>query len=200
VGTTPCDELVLRPSTSTYKGSVMASSIFVVMFAAAMVARGGRLGLVAAGITVVACGLGLWRYRQTARVILTPSEVGRVGFFGSRRMRSRTDIATVLHVDELGTSSLDTRAFPVLFVLDRAGRRMVRLNGWLWARGDLDRLASELGVTPVVIRERIMVKALRERYPGAVGWHERHPLIFGTGAGALAVALVGALWVLLAGR
>lgn len=192
------DELVLRPSTATYKGTVIAAPGLVAVYGAAMVARGGRLGLVAAGITVAACGLCIWRYLRTAQVILTPTELGHVGFLGSRRMRSRSEIGTVLRVDELGTSSLDTRAFPALFVLDQAGRRMVRLGGWLWARGDMDRLASELGLAPVVIRERIMAKALGEHYPGAVGWHERHPVIFGCGAAMLAVALVGALWYLLA--
>jgi hypothetical protein len=92
---------------------------------------------------------------RRARVRLRADGLERVGYVGHRRTVARCEIARAVLVMRLlprgakPSSPQDLRrATTSLFVLDRAGRLLMRLNGsdvmpGLWATVDLTRLADE---------------------------------------------------------
>jgi len=177
-------DLVLAPSSATYRARLGRAPAFLLVLAVVPVARLGWPGLVLALVTAAACLAGVRRYLRVARVYVTPTGVGRRSFWGHHRMVDRSDIGTILFVPDMCVSG--ETGFPVLYVLDRSTAPVVKLSGWLWSTDEMQRLVDALGSEAQVMSGAVGPKDVGRRYPGAVAWRDAHPWRF-------ALALVAGL-------
>ncbi|WP_170297187.1 hypothetical protein [Georgenia thermotolerans] len=96
------------------------------------------------------------------------------------------DIGRIVLAPVRGTGP-DTRTFLTLLLLDKAGRRLLRLGSDLWQPADLTALAGSLGLRPEVLERPVTLKELGAAYPGAATWLQRHPQ---AGAALITAAVV----------
>lgn len=169
-------ELVITPSVERWKRTLRTAPVWLVAFAAVSVLRLGLLGVVLAAVTVV-LAIAVWYvYLRRARVIVTPAEIGKAGLTGRAKMHPRSDVATLVYAT-VGERFGDTRRFRNLFVLDSAGRSIMRLRSSHWAESDMDRLAAQLGIEPADPGRVVTGSELGAQYPNAVPWFERRPVL-----------------------
>ncbi|WBU36895.1 hypothetical protein [Homoserinibacter sp. YIM 151385] len=85
------------------------------------------------------------------------------------------EIREVLLVDTYRGSSPDLTT--QLLVRDEHGRRLFRMRGNYWNRGDLQALAEALPVEAVHLPEAMSMRAFYRRFPGAAYWFEDKPVV-----------------------
>lgn len=168
--------LTIRPSTSQYQKMLKTTPIFLLIFVGFMVLRNGVWGL---ALAVVAGGLAIgavFLYIRRAHIVVTPNEIVHVGMI-RRRSWARSEIATVVGAP-LPASAMDARVFLNLFLLDRAGKKILRLKNTHWADADLTQLTDVLGLPVDNPGEVVTPKQFDARYPGVLPAIERRPWAF----------------------
>ncbi|MDF5757348.1 hypothetical protein [Spongiactinospora sp. TRM90649] len=116
----------------------------------------------------VSLGIGAF---VRARIVLTTHEIVLRGIFFERR-RSRSDAAEVVRA-----TLTAPRGSPgeTLFVLDAHRDPLIRLPVGGYARKDVDRLVSALGLPCGGPDHAVDANELARTYPGLVSWTELHP-------------------------
>jgi hypothetical protein len=130
-------------------------------------------------------------YLKRAHVLITAAEIGKTGLL-RRHMRARAEIAAVVTAP-IQQTRLSSRTLRHLFVLDDAGRPIVHIDEGFWTQGDIDRIVEHLGITPIRPGRTVTFKEVSERYPKALSWRARHPLL---AAMALVAAAYPAIFVI----
>ncbi|NDL56318.1 hypothetical protein [Phytoactinopolyspora mesophila] len=166
------DELLIRPCTKQYKKMVAAAPLFLIVPAVALVVREGLPAFALLVATVLSCVVIMYFYFRGVYVVLTPTEVGRSGFTSRRKMWPRTDVAAIV-VGHIYLSIVDSRSAENVFLLDRAGRTIIRLRSTHWAQEDRDALVARLGIAPVVHPDLVNPPEFAKVYPKALPWYER---------------------------
>lgn len=109
------------------------------------------------------------RYRHTQIRVSRQGLIER-GFFGRVQHVPREDVAGVLRLDTYRGDTLET--VPQLFVVDRAGRCLVRMRGTFWDDAAMDAVAAMLEVGQAVRNEPVTLAELRASDPGLLYWFE----------------------------
>jgi hypothetical protein len=80
---------------------------------------------------------------------------------------------------------------PVLFVLDRDGKRVLTMYGTLWTTDSMLAVVAATPVQPTVFQAPVSYAELRAQYPNGVSWARAHPiLLVGIILGCLLLGLV----------
>lgn len=129
-----------------YLGVLVAGVVFAVVYYR-LVLRNSRIELGEAGLTVT-------------------NWVGRtrtVGYAGA---------GTVLQAVIRSPS----RPMPMLFVLDRSGRRALTMYGTLWPTETMVEVSNSIGLTPTTFPGPVTYRELRRLHPKAISWARAHPV------------------------
>ena len=145
--------------------------------------------LVIIGVVLVLAVGGMFSYIKGARVEVNAAEIDAVGFLWRHRHIPLAEVGVVLEVAGLEQASSLRPATPLLVVLDRQGKRLLRLNGAVWDTDDLHRIAQAVGA-PIEGLGTVKPKELAQRYPHAVTLVERRPVLFGVLIAVVLVVLV----------
>lgn len=165
--------LEIRPAITTAQQLLKATPIMAIVVMGAFVLRSGVAGLVIS-VAVGAALMGSFvSFRRRARIIVTASDITRVGLLGIRKSRPRSDVTTVLSAPIIQPSG----AVHTIFVLDGDQRPIVRMNERIWALDDMKRLVRALDVRPVGPGKSVKPRTLADEYPRVLRWHERHPTL-----------------------
>ncbi|PRY68808.1 hypothetical protein B0I08_10312 [Glaciihabitans tibetensis] len=136
--------------------------------------RDAPVGVFVALIVLLAViGIGILLYFRNTRIDFGDGELSRTTMFGRTTTVAVSDIGTVLSVRSLMAFMAPTTEN--VFVLDSAGRLVVRATDQQWTRTQMRSLVAATGQEPVVIEKPINSLAIRARYPLAVAWWEAHP-------------------------
>jgi hypothetical protein len=147
-------------------------------------------GYVSLFILLVVIGIGLLLYFRNARLDFGDGQISRTNLFGQTKTWALSDVGTVLAVRSL--VAFMQPPSDNLFVLDTAGRTIIRASDQRWAPSQMRALVDAIGHTPVILDHPVRAKAVRSDYPGAVSWTEAHPA-------AVAFLSVGAFLLLFVG-
>lgn len=177
-------QLVIRPKARQYKGWLKATPVFMIilvpLFYGLASGSGGLLGPAALLVLCVLAAViplgATYLYIRRAHVVVTPAEIGKAGFTGRPTTHPRSDAATVITATM--HYPMDPRQFRSLIVLDRAGRRIMRLRSMYWAVEDMERIVESLGIAPVSPDGVITGARLAKKYPNAVRGMERRPYLY----------------------
>jgi hypothetical protein len=181
----------IRPSKAAYRRAIAANAIILLPLLLLIVVRmreapvGGYIALL---ILLVIIGVGLLLYFRNARLDFGDGQISRTTLFAKTMTWNLTDIGTVLAVRSL-TAPMQPPT-DNLFILDTAGRVIIRATDQRWAPHQMRALVEATEKTPVIIDKPTDARAVREQYPRAIAWWEAHPF-------KVAFACVGAFFVLL---
>lgn len=157
--------------------------------------RGQLVWVVVAQAIVVVGSLGVLMRQLTVDTVVDGAEIRGRGIFSPL---VRVPLARVASVDIVPVYVGQSHE-PVLQLLvrDAEGRRLYRLRGEYWHRGDLERVAAALPVPTVVAKEPISLVEFYRAYPGSAYWFENRPwLTAGVVAAILAACLAIAVGVM----
>jgi hypothetical protein len=135
--------------------------------------------------------LGLLIHRRVF-IGVTATTIEERGFRGRHTSLPVSDIATIVLAHTYTAASADT--LPQLLVLDRAGRRMLRMRGVFWSEESMLAVAGSLGEEVEHVAEPMTTAEFFSRYPGTAYWFENRPHV---AIAALAVALLTCVGVVL---
>jgi hypothetical protein len=130
-------------------------------------------GYIALLILLVIIGMGMLLYFRNARLDFGDGQISRTTMFGKTKSWSLDDIGTVLAVRSL--MAFMQPATDNIFVLDTAGRSIIRATDQRWSPAQMRALIDATGQTPVIIDKPTDALAVRSDYPGAIAWWEAHP-------------------------
>ncbi|MEU9837802.1 hypothetical protein AB0C69_01125 [Actinomadura sp. NPDC048032] len=166
------DELVVRPDFRT--GLVV---LVVIAVAGAGIVAAILIGdaptvfaLIVGGLFAILIPLAIGAL-LSARITLTAHELVVQGLFGRKR-EPRSRVAEVVRASIIAPRG---GAGESLFVLDAQRALLFRVQGSLYSREDLTRLADALGVPCSGPGRPVSAKEFAETYPGLVSWVEQHP-------------------------
>ncbi|WP_027941336.1 hypothetical protein [Amycolatopsis taiwanensis] len=183
--------LVIRlPDRVKRRAKLLALPVAAAIVVPATIARqlsGFCTGAVIATIVLVP----VFFYVYRARIIVTPTEIGKAGLLGRVRTRSRAELDSVVRATLPPPPRGDGRPVHNVFLLDRSGQRVMRFTSSPYAPGDLDRVVDELGLPVSTLPGIVTAKQLRERYPKILPWAERRPFVAG-------LTLIAATFVIIA--
>ena len=180
----------IRPSRAAYRQAVGANAIILLPFLIFIVIRmwaapvGGYIALLLLLVVIGACVL---LYFRNARIDFGDGQISRTTMFGRTRTWALDDIGTVLAVRSL--LAFMQPATDNIFVLDTAGRTIIRATDQRWTSAQMRALVEATAKVPVVIDKPTYALAIRAEYPGAIAWWEAHPF-------KVAFIAVGAFMVL----
>ncbi len=154
--------------------------------------RGQVVWVVVAQAIVVVGSLGVLMRQLTVDTVVDGAEIRGRGIFSPL---VRVPLARVAAVDIVPVYVGQSHE-PVLQLLvrDAEGRRLYRLRGEYWHRGDLERVAAALPAPTVVAKEPISLAEFYRAYPGSAYWFENRPwltavIVAGILAACLAIAV-----------
>jgi hypothetical protein len=161
----------------------VAVSVILVAFVLGPAVTSGdvtRTMVLAASVAVVVVPV-LW-YVFRLRIVLTDTQLGATDLFGRLRTYPRAEIGSVVRA-----TCPRFRGPPAhnVFLLDRAGARMLRVVDTYFTHDDLDRLVESLGVPVTAPPGVVSGKWLDDQHPGIVPLGTRHPYL-------VALAVLGA--------
>ncbi|MEV5570136.1 hypothetical protein AB0L06_08800 [Spirillospora sp. NPDC052269] len=191
-------DLVLRPSKR--KAGVNLGIIAVVgpILAATAVFELGRgsavvIAAVSAVLFVVAIGDA---YRS--RIVLTSQELIVRGLFRGQR-QSRTSVARVVRAVVLqGPRNVPNE---ILFVLDAQDDLLAKVySGHYYAREDVDRLVSALGVPCDDLEKAVSAEEFAKIYPSLASWDTRRPALITITVLGVVIAVTLALFLIFIAR
>ncbi|MGR2753388.1 hypothetical protein [Agromyces arachidis] len=168
--------LTLRPRPTLARSigfPVLALAVPLLATVAWVASSLGRAALVAtAGATLVFLGLAAltWHRYLRTRIQAGPDGLVECGFFGRVRRVARSDVAGVLRIHTYRGDTLETVA--QLFVVDAAGRCLVRMRGTFWDDAAMDAIAPALGVPEWHRTEPVTLAELRASDDGLLYWFE----------------------------
>jgi hypothetical protein len=167
--------VTLRPSQALFRESLFAlglgsTLVFVVLYWITI--PDGDWDLVAAvhvGLVVLAFVIA--RQFFDTGITLTADGLDERGFNGGTSRVARGDVHAVLIIDIYEQLSADT--LPHLFVSDAAGRLLLRMRGQYWPEGDMDRVATHLGVRMTRVPHPVSKAEFYVTSPQLLYWFER---------------------------
>lgn len=135
----------------------------------------------------------------SARIWVTPGGMAQRDFLGRIRMTCRGQIEQILLVHVYQGLTLNTQ--PQLFVIDRDGRRALRMRGPLWSQEHMRQLAGDLDLPLTTMAEASTAGELRQSHPQLLHWVERRPVAAAALSGVViaAVATIAAVLLKTAG-
>lgn len=168
--------LILRPRPTLARSIglpvlAMAVPLFVTVVWVLGPLGPAALAAAIAGVLVFAgfAALAWHRYRRT-RIQVSRLGLVECGFFGRLQRVARDEVAGVLRLDTYRGDTLET--VHQLFVVDRAGRCLVRMRGTFWDDDAMDAVAPALGVEQALRNEPVTLAELRASDPGLLYWFE----------------------------
>jgi hypothetical protein len=197
----PASATVLRPvwgGGSPVVAPVIAAFLPADIAAVVVAANGGNavLALFAVGLTLCAGLKLLWLFSQT-RLQLDPGVVTEYGLFRSRRATAQR-VASAALVTVYDEGSLQPR--PQLFLLDEAGRTLLRMRGRYWSDDQMRAVAAHFDVPVSETLEPVTRRELRMQHGPRLTWTERHNLastVLLVSAGVATCAVISVLATLL---
>jgi hypothetical protein len=189
------DDLVLRKSREEWRFAAVAVLVvfalpFIVATIAAAIAGEWPIVLIVGPLVAVPT-IAIWGHLRYSRIVVTADEIAVRGFVLHRRV-PRARAARVVRADVVQPRApiVDT-----VFVLDAAGKVLVRIYGRHYRRTDIDRLVAFLDLPTTKPPGLVTGNDLDMLYPGIVPWHEAHPFRFGlyVASGTVAAIVVAAV-------
>jgi hypothetical protein len=192
------ERLVIRPSASHTRRALRAVLLFPLICVAILLIGGRLLSLAAAAIVTAGCLAAVAVYMRRLKIVVSPTELTRVGFTGISKRWPRAEIGGVLQA-RLPDSPAYARAFDNLFVLDHTGHTMLRIRSSIWSKTDMAQLTAALGLEPEGPGPGtfVTVAELARWYPNALPQRERRPWAFSFGVVAAIVGLIIVIGVVL---
>lgn len=192
---------VLRPVSggrSPLVAPVIAAFLPADIAAIVVAANGGNVVLALFGVALTLCvGLKLiWLFAQT-RLQLDPGVLTEYGMFRSRRATAQR-VASAALVTVYDEGSLQPR--PQLFLLDAAGRTLLRMRGRYWTDDQMRTVAGHFDVPVSEVLEPITRRELRILHGPRLSWTERHNVastVLLVSAGVATCAVISVLATLL---
>jgi hypothetical protein len=123
---------------------------------------------------------------KNSRIDLGATALTVTNWMGRKRTILHADVGTVIQA-MLRSPAL---TLPVLFALDRDGKRVLTMYGTLWPTDAMLAVGAGVPVEPTVIPEPVTLAQLRKQYPNSVSWARAHPIL-------LALLIAGGLFLCL---
>jgi hypothetical protein len=165
-------DLVLRPDARKGAAFLIAASVAAIAIVTAILMGDAPpvFALVVGTLFTVPILLGVGAFFR-ARIVLTAHDVVLRGVFSQRRL-PRSQAAEVVRA-----TLVAPRGSPgdTLFLLDAHRNLLIRVPGGGFAREDIDRLVTALGLPCSGPDHAVNADELARTYPGLVSWAERHP-------------------------
>ncbi|MGV8912594.1 MAG: hypothetical protein ACOH14_08265 [Rhodoglobus sp.] len=162
------------------------------------VPRGPWLAVVLTNIAAIllATAASVSYFRSAIWVGPTSPIVTERGFlFGRLTHFAKADVASILLAEVYTSDGSESR--PQMVILGSNKKRLLRMRGQYWTQADMDVVAAEFDVPVVRVPGGVSTGELREDYPHALYFMERHPvfvaLIAVGGTVATAAILMGVL-------
>jgi len=197
---------MIKPSRAAYGRALRANAIIAIpLFVIIVALRGAThpyLIPIYLGVAVLSFGIVLLYFRFTS-VRFGNGVYNYRTFFGLGRGFRVDEAGLVLTLSALRINM--TTVTPDFIVLDKGGRRLLRLRGTFWSTDDLGPLANDLaarGVALEAVPQPVTALQVRQRHPGAIAWWEAHRIAFTfilTGAILLAMFAIIIVVVALSG-
>jgi hypothetical protein len=192
---------LIRPRRALLTQLALATLALVIPLGAALLVLAipiGRAYAVLVGVgAVLALGILLAALYLTSYVRIDPGTGDVESRFMGRRTRLRArDVHDLVVVHVYQGLTLDTQ--PRLFVMDRAGRLLLRLSGHVYDLWTMRSMAADLDL-PLSEQTRVMTMAeLRDTRRGVLPWYERSlvslaavVVLLGLGAVGVVVGIMG---------
>jgi hypothetical protein len=165
----------LRPSKAAYRSAVTAQAVIALPLLGVAVVRlwGAPIGaFVALVVVLLLISVGIFLHFRNTRIDFGDGQISRTTMFNKTTTWPLSDIGTVLTVRSLIAFMAPTTEN--VFVLDTAGRLIVRATDQRWSFTQLRNLVEATEKTPVVLKKPIDALRVRSQYPGAIAWWEAH--------------------------
>ena len=128
---------------------------------------------VAQAIVLGAMIFGTIRFLRVCVSVSDSHLLERRFFFGTTRIPLES-ISRVVMLEMHRTMASQSRL--QMFVLDRAGRPLLRMRGEYWSRNSINRIASHLTMSPIEhIDHPVTLDELQSTRPELLYWFERRP-------------------------
>lgn len=133
---------------------------------------------------------------RNSRIDLGATALTVQNWLGRTRTIDHAAVATVLQM----VVRLPARPIPMLFLLDREGRRMLVMYGTLWPTEAMLAVSGATGVPATTFPAAVTYAELRTLYPKAVSWARAHPILLAliVAAAVFAASFVGMIVLVLA--
>jgi hypothetical protein len=119
-----------------------------------------------------------------SRIDLGATNFTVTNWMGRKRTIEHADVGTVIQA----MLRQPAVTVPALFVLDRAGKRVLTMYGSLWPTEAMLAVGAAAPVEPTVFPAPVSFAELRSQYPNGVSWARAHPIL-------LAVLVAGGVFL-----
>ena len=176
------NDVVIRPSRTAYSKALRANAIVAVPLLVVILLLQGARNPIVIPIYVVLVGLSfgiLLLYFRVTSVRWGDGVYTYRTFFGLGRTFRAADAGLVITITSLQINL--TTSTPDFIVLDKGGRKLMRLHGTFWSTDDLGPMANDLaarGVQLEPVLQPVTALQIRQRHPGAIRWWEAHRIAF----------------------
>jgi len=133
---------------------------------------------------------------RNSRIDLGSTALTVVNWLGRTRTIDPAAVGRVLQV----VIRLPSRPIPMLFLLDREGKRMLTMYGTLWPTEAMLAVSGAIRLPATTYPAAVTYAELRTLHPNAVSWARAHPILLAliVAAAAFAVTIVGMIVLVLA--
>jgi hypothetical protein len=193
----------LLPSRELYRKAVrrdllISVPVFLVIIVSQILLQLGRARIAddGAGYALVWVYVGLALLAPVLTVALYKGMLGNsridlgatnftvTNWMGRKRTIEHADVGTVIQA----MLRQPAVTVPALFVLDRAGKRVLTMYGSLWPTEAMLAVGAAAPVEPTVFPAPVSFAELRSQYPNGVSWARAHPIL-------LAVLVAGGVFL-----
>lgn len=184
-------DLVLRLDTAKRGRAVIVWLVAVGLVTTGVVVGAGPAGGLFPG-TIAVVGIAvIWGHFRCGRIAVTHHEIAVLGLL-VRRRRQRARAVRVVRATVVPVRGPIT---DIVFVLDAAGKTVIRINGHNYRRADVDRLVDFLSLPWSAPDGPVTANELSTMHPGMVPWREVHPYVFGlyVAVGTVAAIIIAAV-------
>ena len=158
--------------------ALLALSIPIMIVLYWLTIPAGTWGWVGAAQVLVLAAVLVAAYRYTrVSITVTPTTAIEVRFFGGETRTNIADIERVIMLEMHRTMASQSRL--QMFVLDAAGKPLLRMRGEYWSRNSINRIAAQLSAAPIEhIDHPVTLDELQTSRPEMLYWFERRPIHF----------------------
>jgi hypothetical protein len=193
----------LLPSRELYRKAVrrdllISVPVFLVIIVSQILLQLGRARIAddGTGYALVWVYVGLALLAPVLTVVLYKGMLGNsridlgatnftvTNWMGRKRTIEHADVGTVIQA----MLRQPAVTVPALFVLDRAGKRVLTMYGSLWPTEAMLAVGAAAPVEPTVFPAPVSFAELRSQYPNGVSWARAHPIL-------LAVLVAGGVFL-----
>jgi uncharacterized membrane protein len=194
----------LRPSRELYKKAVLRDLLIAVplfvLIVGSQIARellrtrydgdGSGNGLIVFYIALVIAGIAFsfgyyFALMRNSRIDIAATNLTVTNWLGRSRTIDHAEMGTVIQ----GLLRISARTVPMLFVLDREGKRIFTMYGTLWTPESMVDVGAATPLAPTTFAGPVSYRELRKLYPRAFSWARANPIL-------LAVIVAGGLFLL----